>query len=226
MRVCKYALESRRSPLCFWYSTLGLHTDTIVPILYFLTAARSQDRFDVSTGIVDSRSCWRSWTSSLAMILESVWLLLFYRCGWRIGLEILSVSIKVLLPSDDVDPPHKCIYFVLPRWPHAFCGSHLPSDLVRIEIVIRWLDNILYDGFHLSFNFVSRIVGPTLQTYIVMWLWVIIAKTYWVVPCLTNVWPFIVPSSLKPMTNFVPWSASSFALLWSTPSYRPSLWLL
>jgi hypothetical protein len=35
--------------------------------------------------------------------------------------------------------------------------------------------------------------------------WVIIAKPYQVVSCLTNLGPFIILSSLKPMENFVHW---------------------
>jgi hypothetical protein len=58
MRACQYPLERRGSPLHLLYSTVGPNPTTIVLISYFLTAAHSQDIFDVSTRSVISRCCW------------------------------------------------------------------------------------------------------------------------------------------------------------------------
>jgi hypothetical protein len=53
-----------------FYSTLCLSPATTVLVSYFLTAARSQVRFDISTGSVIFRSWWQSQTSSLAMMIQ------------------------------------------------------------------------------------------------------------------------------------------------------------
>jgi hypothetical protein len=40
-------LLERGGPLYLWYSTLGLNPTTLVPVSYFLAAARGQVRFDI-----------------------------------------------------------------------------------------------------------------------------------------------------------------------------------
>jgi hypothetical protein len=70
MRASEYPLESRGSPLHLSYSTLGQNPATIVPVLYSLTAACGQVRFDVSTESVVSRCCGQSRTSSLVRMLK------------------------------------------------------------------------------------------------------------------------------------------------------------
>jgi hypothetical protein len=77
MKAREYPLESIRSPIHLLYSTLGQNPAATVPISYFLTAARSQDRFDISTEIVVSRPCWQGRTSSLTMMLQKCMTILF-----------------------------------------------------------------------------------------------------------------------------------------------------
>jgi hypothetical protein len=115
----------------------------------------------------------------LPWCFRSVRLFLFYHCGWRVGLEILSIGIKSSSSIRWCRSTAWMRILIPPHWPHAFYVDcpHLPSDLV-VWSKLPSLDclNVLYDGFHLPCNFWSRIVSPSLQTCIVMRLWVTIAK--------------------------------------------------
>jgi hypothetical protein len=95
---------------------------------------------------------------------------------------------------------------ILLWWPHAFFvdRSHLSSYLV-IWLKLTFLDWANYPLWRTSpsLQFLIKNRHPYPPTYIVMRLWVIITKTNQVDPCGTNLWPFIVLSSLKPMENFV-----------------------
>jgi hypothetical protein len=136
VNTCENPLERRGSPLYLCYSTLGQNLALIVPISYFLTAAHSQVRFDVSNesvipGVVGKAEHWHLplWQNNF----RSVRLFLFYHCGWRVSLEILSIGIKTSSSTRWcwstawmhilISPPH---------WPHVFCVdcSCPPSNLV------------------------------------------------------------------------------------------------
>jgi hypothetical protein len=78
--------------------------------------------------------------------------------------DLVMLAPKVLLSSDDVDPPRECAYWF------SF-SAHLPSVWITLiyprTSLYDWNcqsligHNILYDGLHLPFNFWSRMVIPT-----------------------------------------------------------------
>jgi hypothetical protein len=70
MKAREYLLEIEWSPLYLFYSSLGLNPIPTAPISYFLTAARSQVRFDISIRIVVSRFYWPNWTLSVVVFLQ------------------------------------------------------------------------------------------------------------------------------------------------------------
>jgi hypothetical protein len=72
MKVHEYLLERRGSPLHLCYSTPSQNPATIVPVLYFLTAAHGQVRLYISTRSVVSRCCWKSRTSPIATMLQKL----------------------------------------------------------------------------------------------------------------------------------------------------------
>jgi hypothetical protein len=204
MRVCRYPLESIGSPLYLFNSTFGRNSTTIISILYFLTAVRSQVRFDVSTGSVISRCCWQSRTSPLAMMLQkctAILVLLLWLKSW---------------PHDLVSWHQESFFHKMASIHHmnvqigsssvTFCidCSHLPSDLViwsKLPALV-WT-NIPYDGFCFSFNSDQQSSALPCKPASSCNCWFIIAKPYQVVSRLITVWPLIVPSSLKPMLSFV-----------------------
>jgi hypothetical protein len=130
--MCEDPLEVRGSPLRLFYSTLGLDPTTTEPILYFLTAAHRQVRFDVSIGVLVSRSCWQSRTLSLAMMLpmctpilvSSLWLtsrpqdlvswperffphaMSIHRVNMHIGSLTVTTCLLWRLPSSILEPHH------------------------------------------------------------------------------------------------------------------------
>jgi hypothetical protein len=133
MRAHEYPLEGRGSPLYLWYSTLGLNATTIVPVLYFLTVARCQVRFYVSTRSVIFRTCWQSQTSSLAMMLQKcttmlillLWLksqprdlvswhqsfffhkmVLIHHMNAHLGSSSMTTCLLCRLPSSTLGPRH------------------------------------------------------------------------------------------------------------------------
>jgi hypothetical protein len=170
----------------------------------FLTAARSQVRFNVSIRIIVSRSCWQSWTSSLAVFFISAWLSLFYHHDWKVGREVSSVGTKVLLPSDDVAWPRECVYW-------SSTTDHIPP--MWIALIYPWTsscsqnfhplleEKIPYVRFLPSFDQESSILPYRLAASCNCWFF--IAKAYQVIPCLITSWSLIFLPSLKPIPDFV-----------------------
>jgi hypothetical protein len=124
MKAHEYPLEREWSPLYLFYSSLRLNPIPTTPISYVLTAAHGQVKFDVSIRIIISRSCWQSWTLSLAVFLISVWLSLFYHHDWKVGHGVLSVGAKGLSSIRWRRSNTRVRIMILRRWPHPFCVDH------------------------------------------------------------------------------------------------------
>jgi hypothetical protein len=156
---------------------------------------------------VVSRSCWQSQTSSLAMKLQKckaiIVLSLCLKCrpwdlvSWhqRFFLHQMTLIHRV---NAYIESPlvTTCL----------LCGS-LSSILgphFMVKIAIPWFDKISFmaDFTYPLISDQESSVPPCKPASSCDRL-VIIAKTYRVDPCWTNLWPFIIPSSLKPMTNFI-----------------------
>jgi hypothetical protein len=204
-------LERKGSPRYPFYSTFGQNLATIVPVSYFLTVMRGQVRCDVSARSTVSRCCWQCRTSSLAIMLQ--------KC---MAISVLSSWLKSW--RQDLINWHQQFLFhlmtlirilVLPRRPHALCvnRSHMPLDLIMWSKLpsLIWpkdpLFQILPPSDQESSALPYRLASPCD-------CWVIIAKTYQVVSCLRNLWPFIIPSSLNHMANFVPWPCLFISAPW------------
>jgi hypothetical protein len=205
MKACEYPLEIEESPLYLFYATLGLNTITTVPILYFLTLLAVKTDLTSVSRLSFPGFVGRAKHHHLPWCFISIWLFLFYRCGWTVGIKILLVGIKSFSFHQMTSPaPYICL--VLSPWPHSFYvgHSHLSLDLV-IWSKLPFFDwtNILCDGFHLSFSFWSRSSSLPYRLASPCDCWVIIAKAYQVVHCLIISWSLIILPSLKPMANFV-----------------------
>jgi hypothetical protein len=124
MKALEYPLEREWSPLYLFYSSLGLNPIPTTPISYFLTAAHSQVRFDVSIRIVVSMSYWLNWTLSLAIFFRSVWLSLSYHHNWEVDCEILSVGAKGSSSIRWCRSTTRVRIMILCQWPHPFCVDH------------------------------------------------------------------------------------------------------
>jgi hypothetical protein len=175
MRTCEYRPERRESHQYLCYSTLCQNSATIVLVLYFLTAARGQVRFDSSTRIVVSMCCWQSRTPSLTMLLQkcmvvhvlSLWLKSRHQdlVCWHqkffhkmASIHCVNAHIWVSLGGH---MPSAWIALLYPR--ASFCGPNCHPLIGQ---------DIFYGRFHLSFNSWLAIFNPTLPTCIVMQQWV------------------------------------------------------
>jgi hypothetical protein len=204
MKEHEYPLESEGSSLHLLYLTLGLNPATTVPISYFLTAAHSQVRFDVSIESVVFRSCWQRRTSSLAMMLQKLAAMFVLLCGWRVGLEILSVSIK----GSSMRRRQST------AWLHAFGPPSLTTYLLcrllssnlesryAIDITIPFVDNSLFTGLICS-KFLIKNHEPypaDLHRHAI-----VDQYRYNLLSCpsLIILWSLIISSSLKPMANII-----------------------
>jgi hypothetical protein len=164
MKAREYPLEREWSPLYLFYSSLWLNPIPTAPILYFLTAAHSQVRFDVSIRIIVFRSCWQSWSLSLAVFLHKCMAILVLsswlksrsrdRVSWQQKFFHRMTSLHYA--SARIDPPSvtTCI----------LCGSLSPilepHHAVKISIPCLKRRSLMS-----NFAFLwSRIINPTLPT--------------------------------------------------------------
>jgi hypothetical protein len=170
----------------------------------FLAAAHSQVRFDVSIGIVVSRSYWQNWTLSLAIFLQ--------KCT---AILVLSSWLKSWL-WDLVSWRQRFIFHQMTSLDHAsahndppsvttslLCGSLLStSDLIRQSKFpsLAWWEEPLWQILP-SFDQESSILPYRLAASCNCWFF--IAKAYQVIPCLIISWSLIVLTSLKPIPDFV-----------------------
>jgi hypothetical protein len=165
MKAREYPLESEWSPMYLFYSTLRLNPISTALISYFLTAARSQVRFDVSIMIIVSRSCWQNWTMSPAVFLQMCTAILVLSSwlksrswglvSWRQRFFFHQMT-SLDHVSACIDPPPPTTYLL--------CGSFSsilePHNAVKIFIPCLKRRSLMSDFASLW----SRIINPTLPT--------------------------------------------------------------
>jgi hypothetical protein len=184
----------------------GQNPSTIVPVLYFLTAACNQVRFDVSTESVVSMYCWKSRTSSQAMrlwkctsiLVLSFWLKSHPRdlVSWpqkffHQTTSILCMNVYVWSSFSDY-MPYGSIVLVYPRT--SSYGPNFHSLIGQISLMTNFTSSPISDQESSALP-----CGLTLPCE----CWVIIVKPYRIVPRFITSWPLIISSSLKPMVNFI-----------------------
>jgi hypothetical protein len=193
MKAREYPLEREWCPLYLFYSSLRLNPIPTALISYFLTAARSQVRFDVSIIIIVSRSCWQNQTSSLAVSLQksatilvlSSWLKSRPRNRVNWHQKFFHWMMSLHHASACIDPLLVTTYFL--------CGS-LPLDAVEIFIPCLKRKSLMLDLP--PSNQESSILPYRLVVSCNCWF--ILTKAYQVVLCLIISWSLIVMSTLKP----------------------------
>jgi hypothetical protein len=165
MKGHEYLLEREWSPLYLFYSSLWLNPIPTALIFYFLTAARSQVRFNVSIRIIVSRSCWQSWTLSHAIFLQKCMTILVLSSwlksrSWGLVSWRQSFFFHLMMSLDRasacIDPPSVTTYFL--------CGplSSILEPRHAVEIFIPCMKRrSLMSGFA---SLWSRIINPTLPT--------------------------------------------------------------
>jgi hypothetical protein len=122
---------------------------TIAPVLYFLTAARGQVRFDLSTRSDIFRCCRQSRTLSLSMMLQKCTTISVLSSQLKSRRQdLVNWHHKVSLPPDDVDP-----HIGSPSATTCLMCQSLSSTLGPrkvVKIFIPWWDKTLYVRFCLS----------------------------------------------------------------------------
>jgi hypothetical protein len=187
-----------------FFSSLGLNPIPTAPMSYFLTAAHSQVRLTLVSGLSFPGLVGRAEHCHLPFFFRSVWLSLFYHHDWKVGHEILSVGTKVSSSIWWCRSTALVRVLILRRWPHTFYvdHSHLSSNLVMRSRYssLAWREDSLCQILP-SFDQESLILLYWLAASCNCWFF--IAKAYQVIPCLIILWSLIVPPSLKPIPDLV-----------------------
>jgi hypothetical protein len=170
-----------------------------------------------------------SWLSSLGLVgqvkprhlpcyFRSVRLSLLYHHDWKVSLEILLVGAKGSSSIRWRRSTAQVRMLILLRWPHPFCvgHSHISSDFVMVEFAIPRLGKI---------SFMTTVILSSVSDQELSTLPYRPAssydcgssslKAYQVVPCLIISWSLIIPSFLKPISNFVHLNPLVVCALWA-----------